>query len=455
MSTIEHLVAITILVFGISAGMMVVYQYQYLVTDTELTQEALYSAQLEVEKARFAARQDWDDLTTVSTRDGMFTQNLQVTDADDFLKVVTSQVSWQSPAGGQRREVEVSTILSDWLESKSLGSCDDDEVAAGDWANPVILAALDLGASNSSTDIDVRDGIAYVTANSSIQSKEDFFVVDVRSNPYPTVLKKLNTGPGLKAVHVAGRYAYVANTSINSQLQIIDISNPQGAYLRSAYKLPGVYTGSATVGISIYYYRSKVYVGTKKSPIAEFHIIDVSDPLNPQEVGTWEFGTSVNAIYLSNGKAYVATPDDEELKVLDITEPQDIKFLGGFNAPGGSGSGKSLARSGSHMFLGRTIGGSELHVLDVENISGGTVASRDIGSSINGLVVKGDLAFLATTDAGKEFQVLKGARDLTGFTPVANLNLAARATALDCEGQLLYLTSEDRSQSLVILGANP
>lgn len=444
-ATLEILIALAVIALSISAVIMVVFGNQSLSVDAQTTQEALYKAQAGLEEARASTHNNWDNIVSNSTTEEIFTKNTSVADVDEFVKLVNVVVNWQIQ---QPRSVELSTLLTDWQSALAQGSCAT--VSQGNWSAPALSTTIDLGATGPATAVDVKHGIAYVTANGD-STKNDFFAIDV-STGIPTILSKFSTGPGLTAVHVAGNFAYLGNTSTAAQLQIVDITNPSAAYLRKNFKLPG--SNSGDTATSLYYYNHNIYLGTPKSSIAEFHIIDVSNVDNPKEVGTWEFNTSVNAIYVSNGLAYVATPDDEELKILDVHDPAKIKLVGGYNAPGGSGNGKSFVRTGLRLYLGRTVGNDELYVLHIGNINPDALASANINSTVNGLVSMGNLVFLSTTDSAMEFQVWQLSENESAFTKLSQLDLPAKATFIDCEGQTIYLTNEDPSKGLMIIASN-
>jgi hypothetical protein len=66
----------------------------------------------------------------------------------------------------------------------------------------------------------------------------------------------------------------------------------------------------------------------------------------------------------------------------------------------------------------------------------------------------GNLIFLATGDPSKEFQVWKIADDDTSFTLVSSIDLPAKANAIDCEGQKVYITTDDPTHGLNIISGS-
>ena len=297
-----------------------------------------------------------------------------------------------------------------------------------------------------------------MAADPSSASDPDFFIFDARNITVatpPAQVSSLNTGPGLAGVDVAGSYAYGANDSKNGQLQIIDISTIATPSVKTTFNIAPGGADSNTVGTSIYYYDSKIYLGLKKNTHAELYVIDVSDPLSlsPGSIkGSYEVGATINAIYVRGNYAYIATPNSEELTIIDIdeTSPTFMERVGGFNAPLGSGNGKSLKIVGNILYLGRTVGGKEFYILDITNpIAPTIVGSYDVNSSINDLVVAGRYAFLATSEANREFQVL----DMYNpATPVflGKYNFSEKATGIEYEDNLIYISNENQDALRIV-----
>ena len=442
MATLEILIAFAVLILCISAVIMVAFGNQSVAVDSQINSEAISKAQKMLEDARASSRGNWDKVVSFSQSDNFYTEDLEIGNVDDFIKSVSSKVSWQ--IDGRIHNVELSSMFTDWKNASTQGACAD--TAENTWANRSIAGLVNLGITGPATGVDVKDGIAYVTADGD-GTAPDFFVIDVVSNP-PQILHTLDTGPGLVGIRVSGDYAYVANTSSSNQLQVIDLNS----LTKKIYKLPGSTNGNTS---SIYYYNHKVYLGTATSAIAEFHIIDVGDISDIHEIGTFELGLKVNNIYVSNGYAFLATPDNnEELKILDVRNPAHIELLPGFDAPGSNGNGEGLARKNNKIFLGRALGNIELYVLDINNMENGALTSQNIDSSIKAMATMGNLVFLATTDTTKEFQVWKLSGGSSSFSFTSSLDLTGKATSIDCEGQTMYVTIEDPTNGLNIISSN-
>jgi hypothetical protein len=213
----------------------------------------------------------------------------------------------------------------------------------------------------------------------------------------------------------------------------------------------------------------------------EFNVIDVHDPLNPDWLGGYSLqGHAVNAINVRNGYAYLAHPAGasglarEELTVLDVTNPAQPRRVSGFYAPEGlGGNGKSLALNSDRIYLGRTtskISGPTDTLPEFLALNGRdplVLPTIPLGSlnlttaeSVNGLVVRGTLAFLLTSSQLQSWDLANVAAPQP-FTPQAKasefLALPGKGVSLDCEGDTLYAggTTDDNRSFLEIFTPSP
>jgi hypothetical protein len=444
-STLEVLIGLVIMVISVAAAIAIFFGGQSLNIDSELSGRAIYLARQELELAREAARQNFNSLASSSSTQDEFLKETVVEDIDANTKKVTSRVSWSTDPL-RRQKIELVSYVTRWRDIISLPDPGDSGGGgiSGNWRNPRTLGSIDLGPGNAGTDLDVVNKIVYMTAVASSVSKPDFFIIDATNGLNPVIVSRIDTGPGLNAVDATVNYAYVANNDPNAQLQVINISNIRSPYLVASFKLPGT-SGNGAVGNSIFYANSKVYIGTKNANGPEFHIVDVSNPLNPIALGSKEINADVNAIYVNGSYAYLAVSSSDELKILDVRNPQAIVQIGNFFAPGDSEDGKSLYLVGNKLYLGRLRGGNhadhhEFHIVDVSNASSTqNLGSKDLAANLNDLTVRDNLAFFATDDSNEEFQVW----DISNPANIAfwsSFNFPQVATGIDYEDNLVYVS---------------
>jgi len=450
LATLEMLIAMVVIVLAITAVLPLITSGQNSTIGSQTTQGALYKAQELLESVRTAARANFSTVaglacsdatgTCVTPIDPFYNRTVTISPdpsdpTNDYKKLVTSQVVW-----GTGLETSLSTIITDW--KSALNSCS--QTITGDWSNPIAIntAKINIDAGNSVTDITTTNGYTYIAANGAAAAKDDFYIVNT-SDPINPVLVSggsIDTGPGLNAVAVNGNYAYVANSSINAQLQVINMTT-KGNLTYKSFKLPTTDSDTGTVGYSIYYNNGKVYLGTQKSGKAGFHIIDVSNLNSINEVGYIEVNNTINRIYVSNAYAYLASADStQEMAILDISTPSNIIPKSIYNAPNSAnfGYGNSVAISGTVLYLGRTFDSSgsnnELYTLDASSPASNPLPvlnSQKIGDSVNGMAVKGTLLFIATNS---QFQVRKTS-DLSLY---GSMPLNSNSPNIDCLGNYVY-----------------
>lgn len=271
---------------------------------------------------------------------------------------------------------------------------------------------IDLGIGNISTDLEVRNNIIYLTTDSATASKPDLYIINAENPSNPIIISSLNTGPGLRAIEVAGPYAYVANSGTTAQLQIIDIHNRSSPMLVSKFRLPLPQAStSPTIGNSIFYNKGFIYLGTMKWDGPEFNIIDVSNPLFPILVGNSETNTLINDIYIRENRAYLATSDMGQMRVLDISNKGNPILLFTFSPNGWqTQEGKTIDLFENRLNLGRTVGGfnvkanHEIFTFATSSVFT-SYFSQDIPGGVYGILSRPPNIFLLTHFSTHEFQV--------------------------------------------------
>lgn len=458
-STLEILIAFSILCIVLTAAIVVVFGNQSVSVDTETNNEALARARGMNEKVRSNSRQDFNLVyTTPTTTEAVgpltYSKKLDVSQIGLFVKQATTTVSWQS--GGRTLQIVLSTLLSNPQVVGGGDTCSS--VLTSGWSHPTILNpshTIDISPT-SLTGVAVSNGKVYLTGTHSSNNKPRLTIVDVSDPTWPKQYpNSLDTGkPGLAAVAVAGNYAYAANKSVAAQLMVIKVADPNNPTLVASKKV----TGAGGVGNSIFYANKKIYLGlTANGAGPQFAVFDVAtNPENPVPVsgGTYSFGHDINAIRVKNNYAYIATPDSasrENIIILDVNQssPTFMQRVGGYaalNLPDsngvGSNYGESLDIVGNMVYLGRSYGTNEFYALDATTPNSvGVIASKDIGAgngtSIDGVKIRSSLAFMITDS---QFQVwqLSDLSTMFGLLDISSFG-GSPPGSLACEGNLFYL----------------
>ena len=492
LATIELLIAFAILIIHVTAVVILLNSNQATGLQIQLNQKAIRKAESAIEDAKHNASIDFNLLNPNSKQNGLYNIELQVSSLPEnlFLKRVKSIVSWDT-AFHAHNTVELITDVAN-IEALTGGdTCSS--IVSGDWSHPV-KSEYKLGAEilNDTSSgfpilgIQTFNEKMYVAIGSgSSNSTSTFLRLDISNEgEIPVFIPPgLDNNPavssGLNAVAVDGeKYAYVAsahpanftscinpdgNNKSCGQLQVIDLDTFTVVY---TYKIPGV-TGAAgqAIGVSILYSRGFVYLGLAKATGPEFHIIDVGggtqggSPTNPVDIGSYEIGNEVNEMYLKNNYLFLASPNDQELKVLDISNPSNPTLVGGFDAPLGganNGNGKSVFLVGKTLYFGRTLlSGNEFYILDATNpetdlpiLGTKNIQNGTTNASVNKIFPRDYLAMIVTN---KEFQILRvdDPVNITLYTSPLSLPPGSptgmQAIAADCEGNYIFIGSQDSS----------
>ncbi len=155
-------------------------------------------------------------------------------------------------------------------------------------------------------------------------------------------------GPA-RGVAVSGEYAYVADEDFG--LHIIDVSDPAHPAEVGFYDTPG---DDFDVAISGGY----AYVADGLSGL---RVIDVSDPAHPAEVGFYDTPGDAFDVAISGGYAYVADRG-AGLRIIDVSDPAHPAEVGFYDTPN---QAQGVAVSGGYAYVAVRQAG--LRVIDISD----------------------------------------------------------------------------------------
>ncbi len=288
------------------------------------------------------------------------------------------------------------------------------------------------------TDIEVRNGIAYISADSNIASDPDLLIIDFTNRSNPILISSLNTGPGIGSISLAGTRIFGAARSTASQLHVIKLNSLSDLVIQNKIQLPLPHaTATPPFASSIFYNKGFVYLGTEKWAGNELNIFDVSIPGEVIFQGSFETGSKINDIYVSDNKAYVAASDEDQLRTLDISNPSNPTLISTLSPSGWERQeGKVISKFQDYLIFGRTSGGFNI-TKDHELFD--DLNSKDIPGGVYGIIQDRKNIFVVSRDPEKEFQILSRHFSSTTvgvyFLPVAPQTLA-------CDGDRLYILAQ-------------
>jgi hypothetical protein len=218
---------------------------------------------------------------------------------------------------------------------------------------------------------------AYLAANDG-----GLVIVDISVPTNPHTVGSCFIGLEALDASVSGSYAYIAGERYydSASVSIIDVSDPTNPYETGRLVLESdgwvVYDCALQIRDSLVYFSSGLW------GVDPFRIINVSNPNDPHEIGSYDLRG--NSIKVAGDYAYLSSGN-----ILDVSNPQDPQFIGQYELPS---KAHDVHVSGSHAYLTETSG--YLRILDISDptypVEVGHLADRRRVGSID---VVGDYAY--------------------------------------------------------------
>ncbi len=338
---------------------------------------------------------------------GIFTRQVVVSTVDTKRKNVTSNVTWQQN-GGRSGVVSLVTELTNFM---ALG--------IGDWSNPFVEDAINVGGNQNGSKIQTVGNYAYMVRT---DGTPDFLIIDVTDPASAVTVGSLSLNGVPQNIYVLGNYAYVANNSDTEELQIIDISNPVAPVVVGTYNDTGVEDA-----LGVYVVGNYAYLAMNTGN--DFVIVNVTTKSAPSFVGGLVLNGAPAEVVVSGNFAYLSSNSDtQELQIVNIATPGAPTLAGSLNLAGTTNA-LTIALYGTNVFIGQ---GTAFRVIDVSDITPPVVpvllGSLTTSGTINDIASEtgnaGSYVYLANTSNTAEFQVINvatpgtptlfGSRDTTG-----------------------------------------
>lgn len=479
-TTLEILIAFTLLTLSFASVVVLVFGSQAALTDGQIRARMLSVASAAIE--RMYGTSVWDMVAATSSiwveGGNMYTHVFAVEMQTLCQGYMTSVVSKKN--GIRAQEVVLRSDFTDRRAVVSLGRDCAVDVSQSAWSVPKVLAT-GLLPTGKPTAVDAFRGMVYGGSTESPY----FFVIDAsnvlldkNSSSFisfvnaPTLAGPINT---LDVVArpwggVEKRYVYAGLQASSSQVAVVDVTDPYKPVTIATRSLLNVSpAGSEPAANKLYYYDDRLYVVTKYTAGPEFHTFDVSDPENPIELGSGvELGSTVNAIVVQERFvggvrkrfAYMASSQlSGELKVYEVTDLHNIgaavEVVAARQDMVGAQNGTSVYVLGTVLYMGRasTPSGPELYVFDASSPTEGLslVASQDIAGGVHSITVVGNVAFITTSKSKSEVQVWDISTNAISLVSAHALS-GAMVGGLDYWGGVLYATGQG-SSSVEILSS--
>jgi choice-of-anchor B domain-containing protein len=200
-----------------------------------------------------------------------------------------------------------------------------------------------------------------------------------------------------------GQYAYVVTDvgNLDHVLQVIDLSNlPNSASLLTTYS--ETFTKGHIIQKDIFSDDPYIYVcGT--STTSGVHILDVSDPAHPLEVGLYQPGYYIHDCHVRGDLMFAAAFYEGTMDILDISDKTDPVLLARLPVPGGNVHSSSLTIDGRYLFIAPELDGLPgriWNVEDLDNVYEVATYTANSSSLVHNPYIRGDFAFISHNTEG-------------------------------------------------------
>lgn len=260
-------------------------------------------------------------------------------------------------------------------------------------------------------------------------------------------------------VFIKGDYAYLVSKDsflTRPEFFIIDISDRENPTLKGSLNIWSDVN-------AVFVKDNFAYLATNNL-FAEFIVVDISNPASPF-IKAWEtiFGwQNATDVFVEGDYAYLVTKKNSlwggtEFNIFDISEPGDIEREGGLEL---SVDVNGVFVKGNHAYLATSDDSKELIVVNITNKSApfeeGSY-NTDSHADANGLFVEDSMVYLATAEDGgrPEFYILD-ASDLQNISLVGSFDVGNHVNGVFVEEEKAYLANHKPDEQFIILDiSNP
>jgi len=146
------------------------------------------------------------------------------------------------------------------------------------------------------------------------------------------------------------------------------------------------------------------------SSAMELYLVDVSDPLNPQKLGSVSTGKGINELSVNDDRTLVfaASAGNSQLEVYFATPVDNPRLAKTYKISGNRHTGRSIDLVGDMVYLG-TEGADayEFFVIDVSTYTSPVVRSSiSVGNDVNDVMVVGDYAYIVSDVDNREVGII-------------------------------------------------
>ena len=241
----------------------------------------------------------------------------------------------------------------------------------------------------------------------------------------------LASNPSANDVYTIGNRAYVVSSAAGNDFHIIDISNPSNPTEIGSLNLPTAANGVFVVGT--YAYVVTTVTGD------DFHIIDISNPSVPVEVSSLDLPTSANDVFVQGRYAYVLTDNvGNDFHVIDISNPITPQIVGEMELPD---SGTGIKVRDQYAYVTTRGADEDFHVIDISDPSTPTTTdSILLADAANDVFIKDNFAYVGSNSTGDDLHIIDISNP-SAVVEVGGIDLITSAAAVTVSGKYAYVAS--------------
>ncbi len=333
-----------------------------------------------------------------------------------------------------------------------------DIIDIADPSNPRKVKNIDT--PGDALNIDINGNYAYVLTmldwrDTGIiipdKDKGALLIYDI-THPTIPVLVGTHKTDAYKKVFVKDNYAYVLSTE---NMKIIDVSNPYSPTLAADFKIDSPHHDYIHYTRDVYVQDNHAYVisatGMHDEDQISLAIIDVSNPTTPRltgEITDWWY-EHPTAIYVKRNYAYITA--NGKLHIMDVSNPRNPNRIGTCSTPGAHWFSGDIKVRGRYAYT--TSGKKGLTVVNIFTpespfLVGGfdTDGPLYISGMASGLVIEGNYAYVANGFNGLQVVDISERESPVGAGECESSNTPVK---LHFKNNYLYMADEKKGLHII------
>jgi len=258
----------------------------------------------------------------------------------------------------------------------------------------------------------------------------------------PVKLSSFSVGTGAAyGIDVSNNYAYVVGSAGGNNLNIIDITNPSDPQTIGTASLSDIGNKVKVVGKYAYVVEEATGDGLE--------IFDISNASSTYKVGGVVTGGAANDVYVSGRYAYVVTDTGgDDFEIFDISDPTNPTKVGGAT---GFDAGKDVSAvvvQGKYAYItekGGCCGKQGLYIFDISDpTSPVKISSAPVSYDATDIYVSGRYAYVTSTVSNDDLDIFDISNP-ANIIALDTIDLPKGGRSLDVSGDYAFVGGENTS----------